>query len=47
MADRERFLAAGGVVPGEQTCRRCHRVREQFDFAAWWPKIAHGTPRDP
>ena len=36
-----------GVVPGERTCRRCHRVREQFDFAAWWPKIAHGTPRDP
>lgn len=45
MADRERFLAAGGVVPDERTCRRCHRVRERFDFATWWPKIAHNTPR--
>lgn len=45
MADRERFLAAGGVVPDERTCRRCHRDRERFDFATWWPKIAHGGRR--
>jgi len=41
MADREQFLARGGIVPDEETCRRCHRNAERFDFASWWPKIAH------
>jgi hypothetical protein len=41
MGDRELFLAAGGVVPDAETCRRCHRD-EHFSFDAWWPRIAHG-----
>jgi hypothetical protein len=45
MVDREAFLAAGGRLPDEDTCRRCHRNAEQFSFAAWWPKIAHGLSR--
>jgi hypothetical protein len=44
MADREAFLAAGGVIPDEETCRGCHR-RGEFDFAEKWGKIAHG-PQD-
>ncbi len=45
MADREAFLANGGRVPDETTCRSCHRNSERFDWATWWPKIAHPTPR--
>lgn len=43
MTDREAFLAAGGRVPDENTCRNCHRNSEQFDYAEMWPKIAHGS----
>jgi len=45
MTDREAFLAAGGRVPDEGTCRSCHRNSERFDWAEWWPKIAHPFPR--
>jgi hypothetical protein len=41
MADREAFLAAGGRVPDENTCRGCHRRSEQFDFAEFSKKIRH------
>lgn len=41
MSDRERFLGNGGVIPDERVCRSCHRNGERFDFADWWPKIAH------
>jgi hypothetical protein len=41
MADREKFLAAGGVIPDEKTCRKCHRNAQRFDFETWWPKISH------
>ncbi len=41
MSDRTRFLAHGGVVPDQATCSRCHRASERFDFATWWPRIAH------
>jgi hypothetical protein len=44
MADHERFLANGGIVPNEQTCRSCHRNSERFDYAAMVPKIAHPRP---
>jgi len=42
--------AAGGAQlakPGEQTCRTCHRGSHspKFDFAVYWPKIAHGAAR--
>ncbi len=43
MADREAFLAAGGRIPDENTCRSCHRRSEQFDYAEMWPKVAHGV----
>jgi hypothetical protein len=45
MSDRSRFLAHGGVIPDESTCRRCHRNSERFDFAEWWPRIAHQHPQ--
>jgi hypothetical protein len=44
MADHPAFLAAGGVVPDSATCQQCHRNSERFDFATWWPKVAHGRP---
>jgi hypothetical protein len=44
MADRAAFLAKGGVVPSGRTCRRCHRDSDRFDFARWWPKLAHPRP---
>jgi len=44
MADREAFLANGGIIPDARTCRGCHRAGERFDFATWWPKIAHPQP---
>jgi hypothetical protein len=43
MADRKAFLANGGTVPGEATCRSCHRQSENFDYAEMLPKIAHGS----
>jgi hypothetical protein len=44
MADRASFLASGGRVPDESTCRSCHRNSERFDWAESWPKIAHPIP---
>jgi nitrate/TMAO reductase-like tetraheme cytochrome c subunit len=44
MSDRAAFLTAGGRVPHEATCRSCHRNPENFDFATWWPQIAHSRP---
>ena len=44
MADRARFLAAGGILPDERTCRSCHRAGDSFDFKAMWSKIAHPNP---
>jgi hypothetical protein len=43
MADREAFLANGGIVPSEATCRSCHRRAEDFDSTEMWPKVAHGS----
>jgi hypothetical protein len=43
MADREAFLANGGIVPTPATCRSCHRRAEDFDFDEMWPKVAHGA----
>ena len=42
MTDREAFLANGGRIPDENTCRNCHRRSENFDYAEMWPKVAHG-----
>jgi len=46
MADREQFLANGGIVPDDKTCRKCHRNPDRFDFATWWPKIDHKRAAD-
>jgi hypothetical protein len=40
MADSRRFIENGGAIPGELTCRQCHRD-ENFVFEERWPKIAH------
>ncbi|MGD8440363.1 MAG: ankyrin repeat domain-containing protein [Holophagae bacterium] len=45
MADRNAFLAAGGHIPDQSTCRGCHRRSESFDWDEMWPKIAHGSER--
>jgi hypothetical protein len=42
MTDREAFLAAGGRIPNENTCRSCHRNSDQFDYAEMWQMVAHG-----
>ncbi len=44
MSDHEAFLAAGGRVPDEKTCRSCHRDSERFDWAEMWPEIEHSLP---
>lgn len=40
MADRDAFLAAGGVIPGPDVCRRCHRNPE-FDADAALAGFTH------
>jgi len=42
MADSEKFLENGGIIPNELTCRSCHRD-ENFAFDEWWPKIRHSN----
>jgi hypothetical protein len=44
MTDREAFLAAGGRIPDATTCATCHRNSDNFDWAEFWPKIAHPKP---
>ena len=46
MADHDAFLAAGGRIPDENTCRSCHRNSERFSWAEWAPKIAHPRPQE-
>ncbi len=41
MADRQAFLANGGVIPDWLTCRGCHRD-EGFRFMPMWERIRHG-----
>jgi hypothetical protein len=43
MSDREAFLANGGTIPDESTCKSCHRNSDNFDFDEMWSKIAHST----
>ena len=44
MTDRTKFLAAGGIIPSEKTCIKCHRQPENFDYAEWVKKINHKNP---
>ncbi len=41
MTDREAFLANGGRIPDELTCRQCHRD-EAFNFSDRLARIQHG-----
>lgn len=43
MKDHEKFLANGGMVPGETTCKKCHRD-DGFKYDEYWKKIAHPYP---
>ena len=45
MSDRAAFLVNGGRVPDDTSCRTCHRNSERFDFAEWWPEVAHRRPQ--
>ncbi len=43
MSDRDKFIANGGIIPDQQTCRRCHG-NQDFDFEEMFAKIAHPKP---
>ena len=43
MADRESFLAHGGRIPDEATCRTCHEG-DRFEYEERLPRIAHPRP---
>ncbi len=50
MRDRQAAMAAGLVIPNQQTCRSCHSgdcpaSLEQFSFEAAWKTVSH--PRQP
>ena len=47
MADREAFIANGGRMPDEATCRTCHRNSDNFEWSEFWPKIEHPRPDAP
>jgi hypothetical protein len=48
MKDREQAKAAGLIVPGEQTCLKCHNETapnvKPFNFEESWLKIRHPAP---
>jgi hypothetical protein len=45
MTDREAFLANGGRIPDESTCRTCHED-DQFRYEERMPRIAHPRPAE-
>lgn len=49
MKDREEAIAAGLIIPGEQTCLKCHNESapnvKAFNFQESWGKIIHPVPR--
>lgn len=46
MKDRAKAIAAGLVIPNEETCKKCHNAEspnfKAFDFKSQWEKIRHG-----
>ena len=50
MADHEKSLAAGLIVPDEKTCAKCHNDTSPtwagFDYAEAKKKIDHSIPKD-
>ena len=49
MKDKTAALAAGMVVPNEETCKKCHNAESPtfkgFDFAEMYKKIEHHVPK--
>jgi mono/diheme cytochrome c family protein len=45
MADRASFLAHGGRIPDEATCRTCHEG-ERFQYEERRPRVAHPRPAE-
>jgi len=50
MADHEKSLAAGLIIPDEKTCAKCHNdtspTWKGFDYAEAKKKIDHSIPKD-
>lgn len=46
MKDKAKAVAAGLVIPNEETCKKCHNSESPtfkgFDFKTAWEKIKHG-----
>lgn len=51
MKNREKAVAAGLIIPNEQTCLKCHNQTapnvKPFDFHESWEKIKHPVPEKP
>lgn len=49
MKDREQAIAAGMVIPSEETCVKCHNPEspnyKEFNFEEYSQKIAHPRPK--
>ena len=49
MKDKAAALAAGLVLPNEETCKKCHNAESPtfkgFDFAEMYKKIEHHVPK--
>jgi Zn finger protein HypA/HybF involved in hydrogenase expression len=50
MKDKEAAVAAGLIIPTEETCVGCHNEEsptyKEFVFADFWKKIAHPIPKE-
>ncbi|UCE67132.1 MAG: cytochrome c family protein [Candidatus Zixiibacteriota bacterium] len=50
MKNREAALAAGMIIPNEETCMGCHNEEsptyKEFNFEEFWKKIAHPIPEE-
>ena len=48
MEDQEAAVAAGLIVPNEETCKKCHNSEaptfKGFNFSEYWEKIKHPVP---
>lgn len=50
MEDKDAAIAAGLVIPDEQTCKKCHNEEspnyKPFTFAEFWEKVKHPLPKE-
>jgi len=51
MKDKAAAMAAGLMMPNEETCRKCHNPEsptfKEFDYKAAWAQIEHHIPAKP